>query len=139
MKLEITNKMKNEIRRLTEKNGLDLVVLFGSQATGKTHSKSDVDIAILARKELDTISLMGEFSRIFHREDVEVVDLSLSSPTMMQAVARDAKILYEKEADIFIKWKSYAWKIWMETAWLRHRRDEKIKKWAEKIQCQFAK
>jgi len=75
--------------------------------------------------------LMQEFSMVFKKEDVEVVDLHTASPTTMYAVVKDGKLLYEKEKDSFLNWKFYAIKIWMETKWLRNLRNKKIINWAD--------
>ena len=45
MNMDIMTK-KNEMAEIAEKYGLDFIVLFGSQATGRTHPKSDVDIGL---------------------------------------------------------------------------------------------
>lgn len=124
-------KSKPELKKIAEKYGIDMLVLFGSQATGKTHPKSDVDIAVLGRAKFDIYRLMIELYEIFKRSDVEVVDLSSVSPTLMRAVARDGKLIYEKNPGSFLKWKIYTGKIWMETAWLRILRDRKLIKWAK--------
>ncbi len=124
-------KFKPELKKIAEKYGIDMMVLFGSQATGKTHPKSDVDIAVLARTKFDIYRLMIELYEIFKRSDVEVVDLSSVSPTLMRAVARDGRLIYEKHPGAFLKWKVYVGKIWMETAWLRILRDRKLIKWAK--------
>lgn len=125
------NKLKPELKKIAEKYGIDMLVLFGSQATGKTHPKSDVDIAVLGRVKFDIYRLMIELYEIFKRSDVEVVDISSVSPTLMQAIARDGRLIYEKTSGSFLKWKVYARKIWMETAWLRILRDRKLIKWAK--------
>lgn len=115
---------------VAEKYGLDFVVLFGSQATGRTHAKSDVDVAVIRRGDLDLNGLTNDFYQLFRRSDVEVVDLARAMPTLWQAVIRDGKLLYERSVGDFLRWKVYAWKIWMETRWLRDRRDERLRRWA---------
>ncbi|MDP3996221.1 MAG: nucleotidyltransferase domain-containing protein [bacterium] len=126
----ITEKMNNRIRELADEYGLNVVVLFGSQATGKIHSKSDVDIAVISRKPVERIKLVSEFSDLLRRDDVEVVNLVNASPTLMRSVVADGKLLYEAEEGAFLRWKIYAIKIWMETAWLRKLRDKKLVEWA---------
>lgn len=114
-----TNSIKADIIKLAEKHGLDLVVLFGSQATCRLHEKSDVDIAILSRRPINRARIAMDLDLIFKRDDIEVVDLSRASPTLMRAVINEGRLLYEDESGAFFRWKIYAIKIWMETAWLR--------------------
>jgi len=123
--------LKPKIKSLAHRYHLDLVVLFGSQTTGKTHSGSDVDVAVIGKVPFRVTQLSMDFSDIFKRDDVEVVDLGRSSPTLMYSVVRDGKLLYERSEGEFLRWKLYATKIWMETAWLRAMRDKKLREWAK--------
>lgn len=124
------DKIKPKIKELAEKYDLSLVVLFGSQATGRIHQKSDIDIAVLGAKKFYMPKLMIDFDRIFKRDDIEIVDLGVASPTLMHCVVRDGKALFEKDADTFFNWKLYAIWVWMDTAWLRQLRDKKMIEWA---------
>ena len=47
---------KDAIAEIAKKNNLNFVVLFGSQATGRVHEKSDIDIAVLGSKEVDRVN-----------------------------------------------------------------------------------
>lgn len=119
-----------DIATLANKHRLDLVVLFGSQATGRTHVQSDVDIAVLSKEDVNRARLALELSELLKRDDVEVVDLRSASPTLMRAVVENGKVLYESRPDAFFGWKLYAIKIWMETAWLRALRNKQLIEWA---------
>ena len=46
------DKIKEKVKEIAQKYGLSFVALFGSQATGKTHQKSDIDIAYLSKNDL---------------------------------------------------------------------------------------
>jgi len=120
-----------QIKEIAEKYGLSLVILFGSQATGATHPKSDIDIAVLSRKGFDRNRLLDDLSGIFKREDIELVNISEMSPTLMYVLVRDGKALYEDVTGAFLKWKFYAIRIWIDTAWLRRLRDKKMVEWAK--------
>lgn len=122
---------REEIKAVAEKYDLEFVVLFGSQATGQTHKKSDVDVAVISRSKPDWSSLIGDFYSLFRREDVEAVNLAMASPTLWRAAARDGQLLYEKNEGFYRRWKIYAWKIWLETARLRQARDNRLINWAE--------
>lgn len=129
------DEIKPAVKKVAEKHQLLAVALFGSQATGALHQKSDIDIAVLGRDQIgfdEKIKISSEFSEVFRREDVEVVDIdpNSASPTLLYAVVRDGKLLYEKEAGVFLRWKLYAIKIWMETEWLRELRDKRLIEWA---------
>jgi len=123
--------LKPKIKELAEKHGLSLVVLFGSQATGATHPKSDVDIAVLSSTNFDRSKLTDDLTDIFKRDDIEVINMAEASPTMMYVLVRDGKLLYENKIGAFLKWKFYAIRVWIDTAWLRHLRDRKMVEWAQ--------
>jgi predicted nucleotidyltransferase len=44
---------KQYIARIAQKYSLELILLFGSQATGRTHGQSDFDVAYLSKQKLD--------------------------------------------------------------------------------------
>jgi len=122
--------IKPGLKSLAEEHKLDFVALFGSQATGRTHAKSDIDIAYISRDKVDWVKFGTQLYRLFDREDVETADLATASPTLLYVVARDGKLLYEKELGAFLKWKLYAIWTWLDTAWLRDLRNRKLIEWA---------
>ena len=125
--------IKPEIAVLAKKYNLDLVVLFGSQASGRTHAKSDVDIAFSGKGEIDKHKLVLDLDQLFKRDDIETVDLSKASPTLMRAIVKDGGLLYEKDTTTFLRWKFYAIRTWMETAWLRAIARKNLIEWSEKL------
>jgi len=107
----ITDDIKQRIADLAQKYGLDLVVLFGSQATGRTHPKSDVDIGYLSDQALDyqkEFAIQEDLFRLFRRTDVELVNLSRISPVMKKLVSDEGVVLYEREPGLFARFSMYA-------------------------------
>ena len=132
--MENIDKLKEKSKEIADKYGLSFVALFGSQATGRTNQKSDIDIAVIRKHPInfdDRLKIIGDFSDMLKREDVEVVDLVSASPTLMYVVVRDGKLLYEEKENDFLNWKLYAIKIWMETAWLRDMSRKSLVDWAK--------
>ncbi len=123
--------IKPRIEGLAKKHRLSLVVLFGSQATKAIHPKSDIDIAVLGTADFDNYKLIDDFQDLFKREDIEIVNMSEASPTIMYVLVRDGKLLYENTLGAFMKWKFYAIRMWLDTAWLRKLRDKKLIEWAK--------
>lgn len=114
----IDQKMNKKIIELSEKYGLSLVVLFGSQATGKTHKDSDIDIAYIAHKKLDfdvKSSLNSDLTGVFGNERVDIVDMKTANPLLLRAIVRDAVVLYEKSRNIFDNIYVYAVKLYEES------------------------
>lgn len=103
MSMDIMTK-KNEVVKIAEKYGLDLVVLFGSQATGQTHKESDIDIAYSGNKRLtfdEEIRINSDLIDAFERDDVQLVNIKKASPLLMKQIVDHAVILYEREKSIF--------------------------------------
>lgn len=121
------------IKNVARMRRLKIVALFGSQATGAAHAKSDVDIAVLGDAPLSfdaRLQLISDFSSVIGRDDVEVVDLAIASPTLMYVVVRDGQLLYESVSGSFFSWKLRAIREWLDTAWLRALRDMRLIQWA---------
>ena len=131
-------KLKPKIAELAEKYGLSLVLLFGSQATGKTHPKSDVDIAFLTEKRLDlmdTIKLQMVFSETQKIKDLELVDIKNAGPLLLKQIAEKSVLLYENKKDSFpfYNFKIYAFKIFMESKRLFDLQKLSFNKFLQKI------
>ena len=82
-----------------------LAYLFGSAAEGRTHSLSDLDIAVLVDqerfRELDAsapwgyqASLTAELMGILQRNDVDLVLLHRAPPLLAREVIRFGRLLY---------------------------------------------
>ena len=74
--IQITDSIRGKIAELAQKYHLSLVVLFGSQSRGDTHSKSDVDIAYRGAGPLLLESegmLIVELIEVFHTDKIDLV------------------------------------------------------------------
>lgn len=126
----IDEEQKKQIGEIAKRQGLLFVVLFGSHATGRAHAKSDIDVAVLP-KEAERISVATEeIGGVLKRNDVEVADLSVSSPYLWRAVARDGILLFEAEQGLFSKWRLRAMNLWYDTAPIRELQKQALRSWA---------
>lgn len=111
------DEIKPKIKDLAEKYHLSLVVLFGSQATGKTHSLSDVDFAFINEGVLgpaDIAKMQAEFSEKLKIKNLEMVGLKGAHPFLLKQVAQNSVVLYEKKRSLFAEFKIYALKRFIE-------------------------
>lgn len=104
---------KNAVAELAKKHDLFLVVLFGSQATGKIHPGSDMDIAFLSGepKDLKEVCEMHiEFAEKLRVRDIklDLVDLRGHPPLFLKQVALKGIPLYERRPSEFSIFKIYA-------------------------------
>jgi len=111
-----TPKQLKAIRSLATEFQLELILLFGSHARGKTHAKSDVDFAVQPKQPL---SLKTQLSLQSKLEDivgstVDVVDLKTVPILLGDRIARDAIVIvgdikaFQKIRDILhVKYMDY--------------------------------
>lgn len=117
---------------------LKMLVLFGSRARGDTHAKSDWDFAALYNEEMrqayiqdntwawfQVPHLLSEFFGISEVK-IDVVELDKSSQLIAHFVARDGKLLYEKEAGAFEAFRQKALKSDLEIKEIRKALREKL-------------
>lgn len=131
-----TEEIKPKIKELAEKYRLTLVVLFGSQATGKTHPQSDIDFAFLPSRamNLSEIARMEfEFSQNLKLRNLELVNLKTATPFLLKQIAGKSILLYEREHFLFANFKIYAFKRFMEAKKLFDLRALSFDKFLQKI------
>jgi uncharacterized protein len=81
-----------------------LAYLFGSQAQGRPHALSDVDVALLLAEHLSPLEqsrarlrLLGELMALLQREDVDLVVLNQASLLLRHRVLRDGRLLFAND------------------------------------------
>ena len=119
----ITEELKSKIGELAKKYKLSLVVLFGSQATGYTHAKSDVDIGYISERYFDyaeSYAINLELYKIFKTYDVELVNINNVSPAHKKQISDTGIILFEENPMIFDLYKVYAFREYIDTKPLRN-------------------
>jgi predicted nucleotidyltransferase len=109
-------------------NNVDLCILFGSQATGKTHARSDWDIAVLSltNHELQRqwLRINGELEDLFGQAiDLAILDQN-SDPVLRLEVFQNGKALYESIPGLFTEQHILAVKFYDDTIPLRRLRDK---------------
>ena len=90
---------KKEIKKLAEKYGLKLLLLFGSQASGKTHPMSDFDFGYVSEKKLnykERSALANELSKLVKFSAVEVIDLKNGSPFLLKEIIKNNQVFFEE-------------------------------------------
>ncbi|MBI2100805.1 MAG: nucleotidyltransferase domain-containing protein [Candidatus Vogelbacteria bacterium] len=111
-----------KIAEIAKRHRLTLLVLFGSQATGHTHKKSDVDVGYLANREIDyreNYDISIELAKIFKNPEVELVNLENVSPALKKQVADQGIVLFEAEKGKFDFFSIHAHRAYIETKPLR--------------------
>ncbi len=135
MNMTVTEQMKKEIAPLAREYNIALLVLFGSQASGHTHEKSDIDIGFISQSDPDyrkRYEISCALARLFKHPDVELVHLNAVSPVLKKQAADQGLLLYEEKPLMFEFFKIHANRIYMETKPLRRYRDEYLNRFLQK-------
>lgn len=123
---------------------IKILVLFGSQAKGISHQKSDWDFAVftdqeekqqyISQRNFGWLEIPIKLSEIFDLDPdlIDVVEMNHCSPLLGFQVARDGKLLYERTPGDFIKFQSKAWRIYADTAKFRQAEKQSIDLWLQK-------
>lgn len=117
---------KRVAEQVAKKHGLSFVTLFGSQATGRVHEKSDIDMAVIGKEKVDVPALQNELHDLFRDKKITVLELDEELPIPKWITEESGIVLYEEAPDTLLRWKMYANRVWREMSWLRN-----LKKWIE--------
>lgn len=136
------NRLVEKITAIVEKlPNLKLLILFGSRARGEHRPDSDWDLAIshdetnrqthikeISNDYLTSLSILSELFEI-NRDLIDLIELDRCSPLMKYQVARDGKLIYEKNTGDFLKFRVCAWKEYADTAKFRKIQKDSIDLW----------
>lgn len=107
---------------------IELVIAFGSMATGSMRLDSDSDVAVMGRRLLDLVALTNDSARLLQTDAVDVVDLRRASPLLMMEVVRGGRVLYERVPGSYAAFCSLAHRRYVDTAKLRRAQREAIQR-----------
>lgn len=86
---------KNRLYNYFKNQPVELVYLFGSQASGKVKPLSDIDFAVLFKKSLTDqerfshkIKMLGDLSEILKMDKIDLVDLKTAPPFLQFEVMK---------------------------------------------------
>ena len=146
MKTQLLTKLNEFSSQLIEQIPyLKMLVLFGSRARGDTHAKSDWDFAALFDEEsrkihvanntwklLEVPQIIGEVFNL-NSDQIDVVELNNCSHIITHFVAKDGKLIYEKEQGEFERFRQKALKSEIEIKAirksLRQKVEENLQRW----------
>ena len=83
---------------------LDLAIVFGSQATGKTHARSDLDIAVRQVERALSFSEIVELTTALASivgADVDVVDVRRADPLLLRTIFEAPRVLHAEAGALF--------------------------------------
>ncbi|MDP3795057.1 MAG: nucleotidyltransferase domain-containing protein [bacterium] len=113
-----------------------LIILFGSQATGKRRPGSDTDVAVLSDHQLTlkektnlTVKLADALK--VSDENIDLVDLWNASPLLQFEVARSGRLL-SGDPFLFTRFRVLAFKRYADTAKFRRLREKLMQTYVQR-------
>jgi uncharacterized protein len=125
------DEIKERLASLFREEGLQLVLLFGSQGSGRTHPESDIDLGFLYDAPVDLLDLTNKVTRLLHRDRADVVDLRRANPLLCFSAAREGKPLYERSPGLFNVFCSLSFRRYVDTKKLRDARRRAMSQFLE--------
>lgn len=111
--------IRKKLMPVFEEQGAELVLLFGSAASGTMHKRSDIDLAFLFEGPLDIVALTNKVIQRLRTDNVDVVDLRHAPPLLRYLVAKNGRVLYEKREGLFNIYYSLAFRMYVDSRKLR--------------------
>ena len=131
----MTNIDGGKLSALCRDFDLSLVMLFGSEASGRTVPRSDIDLAVWTRRHpipLDfKTHLLNALMDLLVRDDVDVVLLNHAEPQLQMEIAQHGKVLYERESGELVRFQLRALKA--------HEDAKKLYRWQREYVEEFAR
>jgi len=117
---------RQPLQCLFQQHPVRLAYLFGSQATRRMHSSSDIDVAVLLDKSLTSderftewLRLLGDLSCIFGTDHVDLVMLNEAPPLLAYETLRHGILLYCADAQTRIEFQVCTLRAYEDTIPLR--------------------
>ena len=123
-----------KIKELAGKYHLSLVLLFGSRTTGKTHARSDFDVAYLSEKPpdlMDEARMLCDLMPIFRSDKIDLVNLKKAPPLLMKRVFDSHQVLFCADKAQYFGYQMYALRRYIEAKPLFDIRSLSVKKFLQ--------
>lgn len=121
--MRLDEETQNAIRKALEAEpGVRLAYLFGSFARGEAGPGSDLDVAVVADRELGLLELGALVERLQRAAAglrVDLMDLRRAAPLARFQVVRDGQVLVERDPVARFEFERAAWREAQDTRHLR--------------------
>lgn len=131
---EVMKLIKENINIIMKNYKIKLIYIFGSYFKEKNNKNSDLDIAVLLEDDfnhMDKLSLIGDFSDIFKRDDIDLIILNSANPVLRHQVIKYGKIAYMKNEDVKVNFKVKVLSVYMDMEPFRRTQMKYINEWVK--------
>lgn len=135
--------MKQNIRRIAtavvlwcQQQPVSLCVLFGSQATGQTHSHSDVDLAVWPTQTLSVTTRLEWVVELETRldQDVSLVIVSADvDPVLQFEIARCGYLIFEAQTGLWDEKRLQLWHAYNDSLPFRRAARQRLHEFAVEV------
>lgn len=123
------------INKFCRENGIDLLVLFGSSASGKPETSRDIDLAVKFKEgtNISKLDLIYKLDDFFMGKKIDLVLLTADTdPLLLYEIFMKGACLFERKKNLFEMDKLRAWKLYLDTDKLRNMRGKYLKDFTRK-------
>jgi len=89
--------MQEALRDIAQKQGILLVLKFGSSVTGRMHPKSDVDLAVLLDRSTITLQehaeLLQSLQTLFPDRELDLALINHADPLVLKKITDNCELL----------------------------------------------
>ena len=107
--VDVETRLPRLVEALTTDDRIDAIWLFGSRARGEADTLSDVDLAVLAKRDLDASALWDaqlEWTRVavetLGTDEVLVQALNRLPVALRDPILRDARLLWSRSPEVAV-------------------------------------
>lgn len=129
--------MVQALRKWCRRQPVRLCVLFGSQATGRTHPRSDVDVAVWPAESPTTatklLAWVAELEDILGKEVGLVLVSPDLDPVLGFEIVRDGRLVFESEPDLWLRQRAQLWHAYNDSLPFRRAARQQLRQFAEEI------
>jgi predicted nucleotidyltransferase len=119
-----------------QKQPVHLCILFGSQATGKTHAQSDVDVAVWPTQPVSAatkLSWMRELQDLLQREVSLVLVSPDLDPVLGFEIVRHGRLAFEREPGLWTHHQAQLWHAYNDSLPFRRAAREQLRWFAQGV------
>ena len=134
---------REKIEQIGKEYNLKLILLHGSYATGKQRKDSDIDIAVLGKKPIDSrvrAKIYSELENLFVSgldKELDFKSLHRADPFFVYKVANESALLYGRPSD-YEEFKAYAFKLYYDSEDLRKLEKKMVYKFQDYLNLKYA-
>lgn len=129
---EITKLFKDNFKNLLQEYDIKLIYIFGSYAKGNNNANSDLDIGVLLNNDynpMDKLSLIGDLTSIFKRDDIDLVILNSANSVLKHQVIKYGKLIFMENEDVKVNFEVRVLKEYMDMEPFRRTQRKYINEW----------